>query len=324
MIAAGGVLLWAFVGWQRHREAIGTRPARAPRPAQDRAAARRPDRPVQPEPDPDGRVLHDPALPAARPRARRARDRASRCCRSRSRCSSRPPSGSRLSSRFSVRTIVRAGLAISWLAVVAAAGHDRARARRRRLRARRWRVLGVGMGLIASQLGNVVQSSVDASGRGEAGGLQYTGQQLGSSLGVALIGAIVLAGLTARSSSNIAGRRAHQQRGRRPGRRRGGLRASTSSRRDQIEAAARRPGSTRRRPRRSSTTTSRRSSGAEGGTAGGGAARPGVPCVHGEPAAREPGDRRRRGRSWIARRRACDRGCLSPSCRGPTPARATS
>jgi hypothetical protein len=41
-----------------------------------------------------------------------------------------------------------------------------------------------------------VQSSVDASGRGEAGGLQYTGQQFGSSLGVALIGAIVFAGLT--------------------------------------------------------------------------------------------------------------------------------
>ena len=57
-------------------------------------------------------------------------------------------------------------------------------------------ILGAGMGLIVSQLGNVVQSSVDASGRGEAGGLQYTGQQLGSSLGVALIGALVLTGLT--------------------------------------------------------------------------------------------------------------------------------
>ena len=64
-------------------------------------------------------------------------------------------------------------------------------------------VLGAGMGLIASQLGNVVQSSVDASGRGEAGGLQYTGQQLGSSLGVALIGAIVLAGLTGTFVTNI-------------------------------------------------------------------------------------------------------------------------
>jgi hypothetical protein len=56
---------------------------------------------------------------------------------------------------------------------------------------------------MASQLGNVVQSSVDASGRGEAGGLQYTGQQLGSSLGVALIGAIVLAGLTSAFISEI-------------------------------------------------------------------------------------------------------------------------
>ena len=63
-------------------------------------------------------------------------------------------------------------------------------------------VLGVGMGLIASQLGLVVQSSVDASGRGEAGGLQFTGQQLGSSLGVALIGAIVLTGLTSTFVSN--------------------------------------------------------------------------------------------------------------------------
>jgi len=66
-------------------------------------------------------------------------------------------------------------------------------------------VLGIGMGLIASQLGNVVQSSVDASGRGEAGGLQYTGQQLGSSLGVALIGAIVLTGLTGVFVSQIEG-----------------------------------------------------------------------------------------------------------------------
>ena len=65
-------------------------------------------------------------------------------------------------------------------------------------------VLGVGMGLIASQLGNVVQSSVDASGRGEAGGLQFTGQQLGSSLGVALLGAIVLSGLTTNFISNIS------------------------------------------------------------------------------------------------------------------------
>ena len=103
--------------------------------------------------------------------------------------------GSRLSGRFPVRGIVRAGLITTVGAIVALlatvqpdlgdAGFAVSMA-----------VLGVGMGLIVSQLGNVVQSSVDASGRGAAGGLQYTGQQLGSSLGVALIGAIVLAGLT--------------------------------------------------------------------------------------------------------------------------------
>jgi Na+/melibiose symporter-like transporter len=56
-------------------------------------------------------------------------------------------------------------------------------------------VLGVGMGLIASQLGNVIQSSVGPKARGEAGGLQYTAQQLGSSIGTALIGAIVITAL---------------------------------------------------------------------------------------------------------------------------------
>ena len=65
-------------------------------------------------------------------------------------------------------------------------------------------LLGVGMGLLASQLGNVVQSAVDSSGRAEAGGLQFTGQQLGSSLGVALIGAIVLIGLTNAFVGNVS------------------------------------------------------------------------------------------------------------------------
>ena len=111
--------------------------------------------------------------------------------------------GSRLSSRYPIRSIVRTGLAITTvsvlmlLATIKPALDDSAFA---------WSmaVLGVGMGLIVSQLGNVVQSSVDASGRGEAGGLQFTGQQLGSSLGVALLGAIVLAGLTSSFVSTIA------------------------------------------------------------------------------------------------------------------------
>ena len=86
-------------------------------------------------------------------------------------------------------------------------------------------LLGVGMGLIASQLGNVVQSSVDASGRSEAGGLQYTSQQLGSALGVALIGAIVLTGLVGTFVGNVEARRPHLRRGRGAGGHRGERRA---------------------------------------------------------------------------------------------------
>lgn len=103
--------------------------------------------------------------------------------------------GSRLSTRFSVRAIVRTGLTtvfVAALVLLATVKPDLADFGF----ASSMALLGVGMGLMVSQLGNVVQSSVDASGRGEAGGLQYTGQQLGSSLGVALIGAIVFVGLT--------------------------------------------------------------------------------------------------------------------------------
>lgn len=65
-------------------------------------------------------------------------------------------------------------------------------------------VLGVGMGLIVSQLGNVVQSAVGDRDRSEAGGLQNTAMQLGSSLGTALLGAIVITGLIVAYSDNVA------------------------------------------------------------------------------------------------------------------------
>jgi Na+/melibiose symporter-like transporter len=55
--------------------------------------------------------------------------------------------------------------------------------------------LGIGMGLLAGQLGNIVQGAVGASERSEAGGLQNTAAQLGSALGTALMGAIVIGGL---------------------------------------------------------------------------------------------------------------------------------
>jgi EmrB/QacA subfamily drug resistance transporter len=57
-------------------------------------------------------------------------------------------------------------------------------------------VFGIGIGGLASQLGNVIMSSADPSQTNQAGGLQGTAQNLGASLGTALIGAILLGGLT--------------------------------------------------------------------------------------------------------------------------------
>ncbi|WP_050793740.1 MFS transporter [Streptomyces viridosporus] len=56
-------------------------------------------------------------------------------------------------------------------------------------------LLGVGMGLFVSQLGNVVQSSAGEEERSEVGGLQYTAQNLGSALGTALIGSLLIGSL---------------------------------------------------------------------------------------------------------------------------------
>jgi MFS family permease len=57
-------------------------------------------------------------------------------------------------------------------------------------------VFGVGAGLMLSQLSNVIMSSVDPAQANEAGGLQGTAQNLGASIGTALIGAVLIAALT--------------------------------------------------------------------------------------------------------------------------------
>jgi MFS family permease len=57
-------------------------------------------------------------------------------------------------------------------------------------------VFGIGAGLLLSQLSNVIMSSVDPAKTNEAGGLQGTAQNLGASLGTALIGSVLIAALT--------------------------------------------------------------------------------------------------------------------------------
>ncbi|HXV93293.1 MAG TPA: MFS transporter [Pseudonocardia sp.] len=65
-------------------------------------------------------------------------------------------------------------------------------------------VLGIGMGLLAGQLGNVAQSAVGETDRSEVGGLQYTAQNLGSSLGTALIGSVLVGALASAAQGGVA------------------------------------------------------------------------------------------------------------------------
>jgi Na+/melibiose symporter-like transporter len=110
--------------------------------------------------------------------------------------------GGALAARFSPRTMVRAGLTMLLIAVVLLLGtidpqiddFDFAVA---------MAVLGVGMGLLVSQLGNVVQTGIREEDRSEVGGLQFTAQQLGAALGTALIGAVLITGLIGAFSTNV-------------------------------------------------------------------------------------------------------------------------
>ena len=111
--------------------------------------------------------------------------------------------GSALSRRLSPKLLVRAGLGIVFLAALLLLDTVEIELDNAAFLIAMG-VLGIGMGLIVSQLGNVVQSAVGDADRSEAGGLQSTAQQLGSSLGTALLGAIVISGLIFAFSNNVA------------------------------------------------------------------------------------------------------------------------
>src|SRR5689334_19129928 len=110
--------------------------------------------------------------------------------------------GPRIAARRSPRTVCRLGLvAVALAAVVLLATLDI------ELNGFAFAVglgiFGIGAGLLASQLGNVIISSAPAAQTNEAGGLQGTAQNLGASLGTALIGALLIIGLTAGFASRV-------------------------------------------------------------------------------------------------------------------------
>ena len=111
--------------------------------------------------------------------------------------------GTALSRRWSPRRIVRVGqstLVLSALLLLASVTDDL----RSALFALGMFLAGSALGLLASQLGNVNMSSVSEKDTSEAGGLQGVFQNLGSSLGTALIGSILIGALSTSFASGVA------------------------------------------------------------------------------------------------------------------------
>ena len=111
--------------------------------------------------------------------------------------------GTRLSSLWSPRRIVRWGQGILVLSSLVLLGSVDLELRSI--------LFGVGMfcagaalGLLASQLGNVNMSAVAETQTSEVGGLQGVFQNLGSSLGTALIGSVLIAALTSTFGASVA------------------------------------------------------------------------------------------------------------------------
>lgn len=63
--------------------------------------------------------------------------------------------------------------------------------------------VGGGLGLLASQIGNVTMSAVDLKDTNEVGGMSGTFQNLGSSLGTAIIGSVLVITLTSGFITNV-------------------------------------------------------------------------------------------------------------------------
>jgi MFS family permease len=102
--------------------------------------------------------------------------------------------GARLSGRYSPRRIVTLGLTLMLIGEVLLIAFTDVDLRSPGF-AIALALVGAGNGLIVSQLGNIIMSSVPAERGSEAGGLQGTAMNLGASLGVALIGSILIASL---------------------------------------------------------------------------------------------------------------------------------
>lgn len=103
--------------------------------------------------------------------------------------------GSRQSSKQSAKRIVRWGQLAMALGALLVLGSIEPELRNNLFWAGMF-VIGAGFGLLASQLGNVNMSAVKKDDTAEVGGLQGTYQNMGTSLGTALVGSVFMLTLT--------------------------------------------------------------------------------------------------------------------------------
>ncbi|MHA7268803.1 MFS transporter [Arthrobacter sp. HLT1-20] len=111
--------------------------------------------------------------------------------------------GTSLSRVWSPRRIVRVGQLVLVVSAAVLLGSATADLRSGIFAAGMF-LAGTGLGLLASQLGNVNMSSVSERETSEVGGLQGVCQNLGSSLGTALIGSMLIGALATSFTAGVA------------------------------------------------------------------------------------------------------------------------
>ncbi len=111
--------------------------------------------------------------------------------------------GTRLSRVWSPRRIVRLGQVVLAAAAFLLLGSVDAELRQVAFTTGMF-IAGAALGLLASQLGNVNMSSVGPEQSSEVGGLQGVFQNLGSSLGTALIGSMLIGALATSFAGTVA------------------------------------------------------------------------------------------------------------------------
>jgi EmrB/QacA subfamily drug resistance transporter len=113
------------------------------------------------------------------------------------------PTAPQLTSRLGARTVVRIGLVLEIVGVTGIALSAAAPP------ASAWRfvpwlfVYGIGVGLATAQLTSVILVDVPIAKSGQASGTQSTSRQIGSALGVAIIGAVLVTTLNSTATTRL-------------------------------------------------------------------------------------------------------------------------